>query len=325
MKNNMKKEILNMYVDSINNSFGNQSVISGFCNTLICSSNASDSEKIITVPNGYTNTDAYVTIRVLFLNGYYDTSTISNPMTLTVQHEDGTYFDGTSTPTSYPIKSYQNGVLDNLQIHEITQTDYRVIDPNTCIELYFDGTQFVVVGNPLVLSSSDYSIYANGKIVDDGLSIGAISSFYGPVSNNNWLLCDGRDTTGTAEELATHYPALYTYLGNSNVLPTQFDHSELSDFETITLPTTASASITMDYDGILSTTFTNIAGGGAFRFAVYVNDIAFWGGSGGSGNTGDTVTVPFKKGDKVYYYSDGQSTYTSYVRYYKQPLYIKAT
>ena len=156
-----------MYVDSINNSFGNQSVISGFCNTLICSSNASDSEKIITVPNGYTNTDAYVTIRVLFLNGYYDTSTINNPMTLTVQHEDGTYFDGTSTPTSYPIKSYQNGVLDNLQIHEITQTDYRVIDPNTCIELYFDGTQFVVVGNPLVLSSSDYSIYANGKIVDD--------------------------------------------------------------------------------------------------------------------------------------------------------------
>jgi hypothetical protein len=164
-----------MYVDSINNSFGNQSVISGFCNTLICSSNASDSEKIITVPNGYTNTDAYVTIRVLFLNGYYDTSTISNPMTLTVQHEDGTYFDGTSTPTSYPIKSYQNGVLDNLQIHEITQTDYRVIDPNTCIELYFDGTQFVVVGNPLVLSSSDYSIYANGLTIQ----------FFKTTTNNN--------------------------------------------------------------------------------------------------------------------------------------------
>jgi hypothetical protein len=323
MKNNMKKEILNMYVDSINNSFGNQSVISGFCNTLICSSNASDSEKIITVPNGYTNTDAYVTIRVLFLNGYYDTSTINNPMTLTVQHEDGTYFDGTSTPTSYPIKSYQNGVLDNLQIHEITQTDYRVIDPNTCIELYFDGTQFVVVGNPLVLSSSDYSIYANGKIVDDGLLIGAISSFYGPVSNNNWLLCDGRDTTGTAEELRTHYPALYTYLGNSNVLPTQFDHSKLSDWEAITIPTTAETAMTMMYDGYI----TCRAGRDASIYIYVDGNIE----ASSIARTSEYVQpsingFPFKKGQSIYVRTENGSldTNSSRVAYYKQPLYIKA-
>lgn len=34
-----------------------------------------------------------------------------------------------------------------------------------------------------------------------------------------YLLADGRDTTGTADELSTHHPELYAYLGNSNVLP----------------------------------------------------------------------------------------------------------
>lgn len=52
-----------------------------------------------------------------------------------------------------------------------------------------------------------------------GLPIGAVMAFASGTTNENWLLCDGRDTTGTVEELQTHYPALYTYLGNSNILP----------------------------------------------------------------------------------------------------------
>lgn len=42
-----------------------------------------------------------------------------------------------------------------------------------------------------------------------------------------YLLADGRDTTGTADELETNYPMLYAYLGNTNVLPTLYDHSSL--------------------------------------------------------------------------------------------------
>lgn len=48
------------------------------------------------------------------------------------------------------------------------------------------------------------------------------------MANNNvtptgYLKCDGRDTTGTADELETNYPLLYAYLGNTNVLPSITD------------------------------------------------------------------------------------------------------
>lgn len=51
------------------------------------------------------------------------------------------------------------------------------------------------------------------------IPVGAVMPFANGTTSEDWFLCDGRDTTGTNEELQTHYPALYTYLGNSNVLP----------------------------------------------------------------------------------------------------------
>ena len=51
------------------------------------------------------------------------------------------------------------------------------------------------------------------------LPLGAIIPFYGPAPNSEWLECDGTDTTGTSKELQTNYPGLYSYLGNSNILP----------------------------------------------------------------------------------------------------------
>lgn len=51
--------------------------------------------------------------------------------------------------------------------------------------------------------------------------IGSVSGYLGandPVSKD-WLILDGRDTTGTAIELESVYPRLYKFLGNSNVLP----------------------------------------------------------------------------------------------------------
>ena len=51
--------------------------------------------------------------------------------------------------------------------------------------------------------------------------VGAVQAYYGASDpeEGNWLICDGRDTTGTAIELETVYPKLYRFLGNSNVLP----------------------------------------------------------------------------------------------------------
>lgn len=51
------------------------------------------------------------------------------------------------------------------------------------------------------------------------IPIGFILPQYKKVSYTGWLYLDGRDTTGTDEELYTVYPKLYEYLGNSNVLP----------------------------------------------------------------------------------------------------------
>lgn len=51
--------------------------------------------------------------------------------------------------------------------------------------------------------------------------VGSIQAYYGTTDpvDKKWLICDGRDTTGTDIELATHYPSLYTFLGGTNVLP----------------------------------------------------------------------------------------------------------
>ena len=56
-------------------------------------------------------------------------------------------------------------------------------------------------------------------LASSGIPVGAVMPFANGTTSEDWLLCDGRDTTGTTDELQTHYPALYTYLGNSNVLP----------------------------------------------------------------------------------------------------------
>lgn len=54
--------------------------------------------------------------------------------------------------------------------------------------------------------------------VPTGNPVGTLLTTYKKIQPRNYLYCDGRDTTGTDEELRTHYPALYMYLG-SNVLP----------------------------------------------------------------------------------------------------------
>ena len=51
-----------------------------------------------------------------------------------------------------------------------------------------------------------------------GLPVGTVIAMYKKTSPSGFLYLDGRDTTGTADELSTHYPLLYAYLG-SNVLP----------------------------------------------------------------------------------------------------------
>lgn len=111
------------------------------------------------------------------------------------------------------------------------------------------------------------------------------------------------------------YPALAMYLGG-NTVPERFDHSRPSEWETITLPTSSATAITMQYDGILSACL-----GSSNAKAVYVNGVRVTNGT--TLNAGLTFNVEFKKGDTIYV--TGSITEQSYVKYYKHPLFIKAT
>ena len=141
-----------MYINSINNN-GADYTLSSFGNIIVCSNDIND-VKTVTFPNGFVDTkpEPYLTFQVLFVNGHncVDSTTY---MTL----------------NDYNVMVNKNGSLINLPIHEFTESSdvvYKSLQANTILNLFFDGTQFVVIGNPIVLSSTDYIIYANGKIGD---------------------------------------------------------------------------------------------------------------------------------------------------------------
>ena len=110
------------------------------------------------------------------------------------------------------------------------------------------------------------------------------------------------------------YPALAMYLGG-NTVPERFDHSRPSEWEPITLPTTSATAITMQYDGqLLMTANTNLT-------IIYKNGSEFFRQTTG-GNHTQEMYLTFSKGD-VFYVSS--ALLFCYVRYYKHPLFIKAT
>lgn len=157
-----------------------------------------------------------------------------------------------------------------------------------------------------------------------GIPVGAVMAFAEGTTHENWLLCDGRDTTGTTDELQTHYPALYTYLGNSNILPAMYDRAKaknhlLSEF------VSAAGAWTIPYDGTLflakgdsnvdtSTSLTTTLADGTTStvklFATY----------------GYRATIEVKKGDILDLSSaSAAALIRSIYTYSTEPLYIKAT
>lgn len=180
-----------MYINSINNN-GTDYTLSSFGNIIVCSNGIND-VKTVTFPNGFVNTnpEPYLTFQVLFVNGHncVDSTTY---MTL----------------NDYNIMVNKNGSLINLPIHKFTESSnvvYKSLQANTILNLFFDGTQFVVIGNPIVLSSTDYTIYANGKVGDG--NVGDIKTISSENIPYGWLLCDGREVS------RTEYSALFNIIG----------------------------------------------------------------------------------------------------------------
>lgn len=64
--------------------------------------------------------------------------------------------------TNYNVKAPSNGSLKNFTASSVDGA-YKYLQAYTTLELLFDGTQFVIIGNPVVISSADYTIYTDGS------------------------------------------------------------------------------------------------------------------------------------------------------------------
>lgn len=109
--------------------------------------------------------------------GYASDAKLAFKAVFPVGHNDATSADSL-TLNGIAVVSNQNGTLAPIPHHAMAEggsTVYKVLDPNTTLEMYYtadyDGNStpaFVIIGNPVVLSSEDYTIYANGlKRVDE--------------------------------------------------------------------------------------------------------------------------------------------------------------
>lgn len=146
------------------------------------------------------------------------------------------------------------------------------------------------------------------------------------VKPQGYLLSDGRDTTGTDDELSTKYPLLYAYLGNTNILPTEFDHSVLGipeDISTDLNHTTNASYYTVPYDGVIIINWTS---SDRYKSMYWSNDGTNWTEFVYNLDTStyQTTTVSVKKGDMLYL-RDNIANSVIYARFYKQYKYIKAT
>lgn len=65
--------------------------------------------------------------------------------------------------TNYNVKVPKDGSLVNFTAQNMggSPVVYKYLQAYTELELYYDGTQFVIVGNPVVISDGDYIIYAD--------------------------------------------------------------------------------------------------------------------------------------------------------------------
>ena len=156
------------HINTINND-STDYAINSFANLLTASGSASDA-KTVTFPNGYDVTEgSTMTFRVLFPNGHTGQSNMTLNGKVVVVNKYGT--------------------LIPLPYHNISST-YTSLQPNTVLEMYYTSNYngnntpaFVIVGNPIVLSSNNYIIYADGKNLTD--TIYPVGSLYWSSKSTN--------------------------------------------------------------------------------------------------------------------------------------------
>ena len=137
------------------------------------------------------------TIRVLFTQNITGSDTTTG---LTISYNT----------QSIAVKVYKDGSLENFTAAKISWQEssvvHRYIDAGTTVELLYDGTQFIIVNDPVVLKSSKYAIHADGSVeggaIGDVKPIALVSIPYG------WLECDG------SAKSRTEFAKLFNFFSN---------------------------------------------------------------------------------------------------------------
>ena len=141
------------------------------------------------------------------------------------------------------VKVCKNGSLADVTAHEITSGTFKYIQSHTTIEFVYDGTYFVIVGNPVVLSGADYTIYADGKKVVNTITPGDMNAVTSNAVANNKI-----DTVTSSSQLPVTSHAVAVALdkmfADANIDNTKF-----------ALSTNQNTQVTASYSGILYVNF----------------------------------------------------------------------
>lgn len=79
-----------------------------------------------------------------------------------VGNDDSTALNLVYNGIGVPLKATKDGNLVNVYAHEISSGTFKYIQAYTTLDIIYNGGNFVIVGNPVVLSGSGYTIYADG-------------------------------------------------------------------------------------------------------------------------------------------------------------------
>jgi len=103
--------------------------------------------------------------------------------------------------SSKTVKVPKDGALVNFTAQNMggSPTVYKYLQAYTTLELLYDGTNFVIIGNPVVISGSNVTYYADGKILKSfNKSISAGASTTSNTYPNYYIKIGGINTNYTS-------------------------------------------------------------------------------------------------------------------------------
>ena len=104
-------------------------------------------------------------------------------------------YNGVSTA----VKVNQNGTIADFVATEVATDTYKYLQANTTLCLVFNGTYFVIVGNPVVISSASEKIHADGTVERSAAfrTAGALKTY------GIYLIDDTSETLGSTSKTFT--------------------------------------------------------------------------------------------------------------------------